>query len=164
MKIFVPILCMMAFLFGLNADDIDGFWKTVTEKNEKSYSVIAIYEYKGKRYGKIIATYANGVMKDNLYMPTNRAPGVFGNPFYCGMDMIWDLRKDGDRYKGKILDPEKGNLYNAELWVKDGKLVVRGKVLFIGKNQTWRPAEPSDFPKSFKMPDTKTFVPNIPQV
>ena len=72
----------------------------------------------------------------------------------------------GVKFKGKILDPEKGNVYNSELWIdKNGNLVVRGKLLMFGRSQTWIAADgESDFPKDFKKPNLMELVPSIPEV
>ena len=151
--------------FALFAQSIGGFWKTVNEETGLAQCVIAVYEYENLYYGRIIGTYDSvGNMTDDIYQPKERAPGVLGNPFYCGLDIIWNLRDDGARYKGKILDPEKGNVYNAELWVNEGNLIVRGKFLFFGRNQTWLPAVDADFPKGFKKPDRSKLIPAIPEV
>ncbi len=161
-QIFFLLLCAFNALV---ADDITGFWKSVNEKTGLAQCVVAVYEYDGLCYGRIIGTYDDkGHMKDTIYAPKERAPGVIGNPFYAGLDLIWDLVPSGSSYKGKIIDPQKGNIYNSELWTQDGNLVVRGKLLFFGRNQTWLPVTNADFPKGFKRPDPATFVPVIPEV
>lgn len=156
-------LCIGGSLF--STEDIGGFWKTISEKG-KAQCVIAVYDYEGFYYGKIIGTYNDdGKMDDSIYQPKKRAPGVIGNPFYCGLDIIWWLMDVGVKFKGKILDPEKGDVYSSELWVDNkGNLIVRGKLLIFGRNQEWVPALPSDFPKNFTMPDLSELVPSIPQV
>ena len=103
-------------------------------------------------------------MQDDIYHPKEKAPGVPGNPPYCGLDLIWNLENSGVVYKGKILDPQKGNVYNSEVWVEAGNLIVRGKLLFFGRSVTWFPVTKADFPANFKMPDTAKFVPVIPQL
>lgn len=148
----------------LQAENIDGFWKVIDQSTGIPKCLVAIYEYQNKYYGRIVGTYnKEGVMTQTLDNPEDRAAGINGKPFYCGLDMLWDLKK-GSRCKGKIVDPRKGNVYNAELWVKNGKLIVRGKVLCFGRNQTWLPASDDDFPSTFKQPDVSEFVPVIPQV
>lgn len=159
-----------SFLFTLNvlAQDVVGFWKTIDDKTGKPQSIVAIYEYQGKYFGRIIATYNDqGKFKDTIYLAKERAPGVEGNPHYAGMDIIWDLEKDknGSKYKsGSILDPLHGRIYDAEIWVENGKLVVRGKILFLGRNQTWPPVNLSEFPQGFKIPELHTLIPAIPTV
>lgn len=166
-KIF--LLCMMALittLTNLHADDVTGFWKTINDKTGKAESIVAIYEYKGKYYGRLIATFnPQGVIDDTIYTPKDHAPGVEGEPFYSGLDILWDLKKNGSKYSGgKIMDPEKGRIYDAEMWIKDGILVVRGEIWFFGANQEWPRATDSDFPPGFKKPDLTQMVPVIPKV
>jgi len=145
-------------------DDIGGFWKNMNEDTGVIQCVLAMYPYQDQYYARIVATFDdNGKMKDNLYHPHEIAPGIAGNRYYCGLDFIWDLDDMGVVYKGKIIDPRKGGIYNSEVW-RDGKdLTIRGKLLFFGKNTTWLPVTKDDFPPSFKLPDVSTFTPVIPQ-
>ena len=163
----VFLLCIIGFGMDLIADDdVVGFWKTVNDKTGKAESVVAVYEYQGKYYGRLVAAFnKEGVIDDTIYEPRDRAPGVEGNPYYSGMDIIWDLKKKGSKYAdGKVIDPEKGRVYDAEMWIKDGNLIMRGELLFFGENETWPPMKDEEFPKNFKKPDVSTFVPVIPQV
>jgi uncharacterized protein (DUF2147 family) len=155
-----------AALPGQQDQNIVGFWKTIDEKSEKPQSIIAVYGYQNKYYGRIVVTYdENGQLQDSIENPKNRAPGVKGNPFYSGLDIIWNLQSDGSHFtNGKILDPEKGRIYGAEMWVENGKLIVRGKILMFGRNQTWLAAADHDFPPHFTKPDLQSLVPSIPQV
>ena len=164
MKIFL-LLCVSLFALSLKAaEDINGFWKTVDDQTGKPRCVIAVYDYEDLRYGRIIATFDDkGKVKDSIYNPKEIAPGVKGNRTYCGLDIIWYLQDAGQKFKGQILDPERGKVYNAELWREFDNLIVRGKLGPFGRSQTWLPAVPSDFPKDFKMPDLSTMVPNIPE-
>lgn len=149
----------------LGAVDIEGFWKTIDDKTHKARSIVGIYPYQGKYYGRIVATLdENGKVHDTLNKPEERAPGVEGDPFYSGLDLIYELQDDGSQqYKGgKIVDPDEGKVYNAHLWVQDGKLIVRGEVLVFGRNQEWIRANDSDFPPDFPKPDMSKFVPSIP--
>lgn len=160
---------ILLFLLGISnlafGAGIGGFWKSINETTGNRQCVVAVYEYENLYYGRIILTYdENGNVKEDIYKPKERAPGVVGHPYYCGLDIIWDLQNAGSSYKGKILDPQKGNVYNAELWTDSGNLVVRGKLLIFGRNQTWLPAVESDFPKGFKKPSLKDLVPTIPEV
>lgn len=159
------IVCFLFLGAVLDADEIIGFWKSINDETGKAQCVVAIYEYEDKFYGRIIGTFDdNQQLTETIYTPKERAPGVIGNPFYCGLDIIWDLIDNGISYKGKILDPQKGNVYNSELWIEKGNLIVRGKLLFLGRNQQWIPVKDYDFPKGFKKPNIDTFVPIIPQV
>ncbi len=167
----VSVFCFICFSFKSAAHAeaepvITGFWKTIDDKTGKPQSLIAIYSKDDKYYGRIVLTYNDdGSFGDDLYHPKDRAPGVIGNPFYAGMDIIWAMEKDGSKYKdGKIIDPQKGDVYDAEMWPNKGNLIVRGEILFLGENQTWLPAKESDFPPDFKKPDYNQFTPVKPSV
>jgi len=168
MKYFA-LICLSFFLSIaanlVSEDSIIGFWKTVDDKTGKPRSLVAVYEYKGKYFGRLIATYKpNGAFHDSIYSPEERASGVVGEPYYSGLDFIYDLEKEGTRYtNGYILDPEEGRLYEAEVWREKNNLIVRGEILFFGKNQTWPIAVATDFPPGFVKPDLASLVPVIPQ-
>lgn len=156
---------LVSFLGNLKAEEISGYWKMIDRHSGRPACIIAIYEYKERLYGRIIGTYNFlGKVDDNIYHPKTRAAGVVGNPYFCGMDIIWNLHRRGSKYKGKILDPVKGNVYDAILWIHEGNLIVRGEYLFFGRNEMCVPVEEQDFSMDFKKPNLNEFVPSIPQI
>lgn len=155
--------CLSIACVLFSAQDIQGFWKTVNEEGV-AQCIIAIYPYEDLYYGRIIATFGEkGKIDDSIYHPVKKTTALVGDPYYSGLDIIWWLEDSGMKFKGKILDPEKGNVYNSELWIEGDNLIVRGKLLFFGRSQEWLPVVASDLPKNFKLPDMKTFVPVIPE-
>lgn len=169
MKLLVQLQIIFLLLFSTSliaAEDIVGFWKTTDEETNKPESIVAIYEHGGKYFGRIIATYDDKGEKviETIDNPKTRAPGVTGNPFYAGLDIIWDLKKEGNKYvDGEVLDPEQGKVYGAEAWRQGPNLIMRGQLLFFGRNQTWPPALESDFPSGFKKPNLNELTPKIPE-
>jgi uncharacterized protein (DUF2147 family) len=162
LKALLTFFILTASLF---SQDICGFWKTIDPKTHRAESIVAIYSHQGTYYGRIMGSYnAEGKIDDSIYAPKGRAPGVQGEPYYSSFDFIWGLKPDGDgHYEGKIMDPRKGKIYNAELWVNGkGELVVRGKLFIFGQNRIWPPAQESDFSSPFKKPDPSQFIPTIP--
>lgn len=128
------------------ASDVIGFWTTIDDETKEAKSVVQIYEHKGKIYGRVV-----DVLKDK-----NATAKLPGSPKIIGLDIIWNLKKDGDEYSGgKILDPQKGKVYGCEIWRDGENLIVRGKIAFFGRNQTWLPN------KTFKG-DDKPLTPEIP--
>jgi uncharacterized protein (DUF2147 family) len=58
------------------------------------------------------------------------------------MEILTGLKKTGDNYSGgHILDPDEGEIYKAEMKLKDqgAKLELRGYigVPLLGRTQTW---------------------------
>lgn len=139
MKIAVSLISMFVATM-LHSQSIVGTWKTIDDESGKPRSVVDIYEKDGRYYGKIIKLF--------------RDPGEDPDPIceecedyrkgqkVIGMEIITDMKYDkgDDEYrKGEILDPENGNIYDCKLWVEDGKLKVRGYLLFFYRTQTWLP-------------------------
>ncbi len=110
--------------------NVTGYWTTIDDETQEAKSVVQIYEYKGKLYGRVV---------ELLKEPGAKAK-IKGSPAIKGLTIIWDLEKDGDSYSGgEILDPQKGKVYGCEIWREGEKLIVRGKIAFLGRNQTWLP-------------------------
>lgn len=163
-KLLFSVLCFLLISCAYSAEDITGFWVTINENTNKPESLVAIYPYKGQYYGRIVATFTpTGGLKDTMSHQTERAPGVVGNPYYVGLDFIYGLIDDGRRFKGKIMDPQRGKVYDAELWRQNGSLIVRGKLLGFGRNQTWIAFQEDKFDNKLKKPDVSKFVPVIPR-
>lgn len=167
-KVYLLFLLFVFFNKTLFAQtDVLGFWKILDEKTAKPSSIIAVYKYLDQYYGRILITYdEQGKVDETLYNPKSHALGVKGHPSYAGLDLIWGLTPDAEGKKlvgGKIIDPEKGKIYNAKMWREKENLIMRGEVLFFGENRVWPAAQESDFPPGFKKPNLKEFVPVIPQ-
>jgi uncharacterized protein (DUF2147 family) len=158
------IWMFLVFFSALGSSEITGFWETTDQKTGDPTSVIAIYPYEGKYYGRIVATYnKEGILDDTIYHPKSRAPGIVGDPHYCGLDIVWHATSEDDdgKYSGSIVDPKEGKVYNAELWRDGENLILRGKLFVFWQDRTWPPFPESGFNATFKKPDLKTFVPKI---
>lgn len=121
----------------LAAESPVGKWNTVDEKSGKVTSAVEIYEQNGKLFGKIMAlTEPND--KQGKPKVCIACTGADKNKPIVGLVILKDLSPSGDRYRdGTVLDPEDGKVYPAEIWVEDGKLMVRGYSGFLYKTRTW---------------------------
>lgn len=124
-----------------------GLWTTIDDETQEKKSVVRIYKSNNQYYGRVVHLFKN---------PDSTAK-LSGNPKILGLDIIWDMTKKDTRLKGgKILDPKKGSVYSCEMW-RDGKnLIVRGKIAFLGRNQTWVPYKGTEISLT-----TEELVPNI---
>lgn len=166
MTALVVFLSLMALpLFGESLNDVFGLWKTIDDETGKAKSVILVYKYENELYGRIVMTLDdNELPKDTWDKPNDRAENMPDQPYYAGLDMIWNMEAKGDKWaKGKICDPEKGKVYGCEISydAARGELMVRGKIGPFGRNQFWRKVKPSDLPEGFTLPENP--VPSIPR-
>lgn len=147
MKKFLTILSVLIFSTNVCANDkITGYWTTVDDETGDKKSVVQIYEHNGQYFGRVVDLFKNKEAVAKLPQ----------NPKILGLDIIWNLSKDGNKYTGgNILDPQKGKVYGCEIWREDNNLIVRGKIAFLGRNQTW--LKNTDF-KS----EDSNLIPNIP--
>lgn len=141
----ITFLSFMFFTFCANAE-ITGFWTTIDDKTGKEKSVVEIYEYQGKFFGRVVDIFGNKEATAKLR----------NNPKIMGLDIIWNLEKQGHKYKnGSILDPQKGKVYACEIWREGENLIVRGKIAFLGRNQKWLKNT------SFQKNDIKELIPCV---
>lgn len=146
-----------------------GYWKTVDRTKDNAQAVIAVYNYNGEIYGRVIAFYNPDTYKieDDIYQQKNRAPAIRGNPPYCGLDILFGLKHGrGARFDGgEILNPENGRYYHASVkLLENNTLKITARYLFFRRNQALTRIENSDFPGDFTFPDINTFIPVIPVV
>ncbi|MBN2659267.1 MAG: DUF2147 domain-containing protein [Spirochaetales bacterium] len=159
---FTFFLMAGAALFG--AEPITGLWKSVDDTTGLPKSISLIYEHGGVVYGRILATFdEQGQMLDSIMNPVEKAVNVAGEPYYSGLDFIWDMEDRGRKWsRGKIMDPEPAKVYSCDMWIEKGNLIVRGKIGPFGRNQEWLPATVDrDLPAGFVLP--RTLVPSIPE-
>ena len=148
MKTFLAAMMMLMSASLAWANGVVGFWTTIDDETKEAKSVVQIYEYQGKIYGRVVDVLTDKEARAKLP----------GSPKIIGLDIIWDLEKDGDEYNdGEILDPQKGKVYGCAIWRDGDNLIVRGKIAFFGRNQTWLPN------KTFKG-DGKPLTPKKPKL
>ncbi len=136
-KIGVIILVLFSMNFFAQSRGVNGKWNTIDEVTGKAMSVVEIFEYNNKIYGKVIEILnpknRNNTCKDCL--------GEDHNKPILGLTIIKGLSKDGAEYNdGKILDPKSGKLYKCYIELESpNKLKVRGYlgISLLGRTQYW---------------------------
>lgn len=115
-----------------------GKWKSIDDNTGEPRSIVELYENNGKLYGKIVRLFQKPGEDDDQIC--GQCEGENKNKKIQGMVIINGLTKDGEKWgDGQILDPDSGDFYDCELWLEDGKLSVRGYMLFFFRTQTWLP-------------------------
>jgi len=173
-KSLIRALCSLLLFAAASAlkaadTDITGFWKIIDDETGRLRSIIALYQHQDKLYGRLVVTFhEDETVKNTIYAPVERATALPDQPFFAGLDIVWDLRWDGNKQrwdKGKILDPKKGKVYSSHIsWdAEKQQLLVRGKIGPFGRNQFWLRTSDKDFPADFVLPDTSSWTPKIPR-
>lgn len=116
-----------------------GYWLTIDDDGKTPKSVIKIVERGNKLFGTVVQL-INPSRKD----PTcDECEGANRGKPIVGMQIMWNLSKDGDEWSGgHILDPKNGKVYKCyvELVENGARLKVRGYIgiALLGRTQYWR--------------------------
>lgn len=137
MKRCVLYLLLLAFSPGFaQTASILGRWKTIDDETGKAVSVVEIYESKGKIYGRV----ADLLIPSDKTKTCSKCEGSDKDKAVMGLVVIKGLKKIGDAYKGKILDPKHGRIYECTVRLESkDKLKVRGYIgiSLLGRTQYW---------------------------
>ena len=124
----------------VNPDAVLGKWNTIDDETGRKKSVVEIYKEGNKLYGKIIELFRLPDEDPDPICDECDEDDPRYNKKLIGMVILEGLEWDDDEWDdGTILDPKNGKVYSCKLWLKDGKLQVRGYLGFslIGRSQTW---------------------------
>ena len=136
--IFAVTLLFSVTLFAQNP--LLGEWITVDDATGEQKSIVRIYQAdNGKYYGTIIQ-----LLEENGETAVcTECTGEDHNKPIVGLTIIRDMQlKDNELRGGKVLDPDNGKFYYAKVYLKDGKLILRGsldKAGLLERSQTWLP-------------------------
>jgi uncharacterized protein (DUF2147 family) len=134
----VILFALVAMSATAQVSAILGDWKTIDDKTGERRSIVTIYKGSdGLYYGKI----SKMLMYTDLDLKCDQCKGEDYNAPIEGLVIIRGMKaEDGQLVGGKVLDPESGKFYYGKIYLKDGKLVLRGSLDrrgFLGRNQTW---------------------------
>lgn len=118
-----------------------GLWRNIDEESRKPQALIRITQHGAELIGAI----------EKVFNPKEPNPVCDactgkdkGKPI-VGLPILSAMKKDGDQYAGKILDPKNGKTYSSTLEIMDNgqKLKVRGyiAVSWLGRTQIWQREE-----------------------
>ena len=129
MRLKLIFLLFLPISFTLNAQNIQGKWKTFDVKTGKEQSVVRLFIENDKLYGEVIEFL--GEFK-NKNLKCEDCPGVLNDKPLLGMQIINGLKKNGSQWKGKnaLFDPETKKYYRCAIFLKEKNvLAVKG---FLG--------------------------------
>jgi uncharacterized protein (DUF2147 family) len=133
--VFLSLALMLAAVVNAQVPFL-GEWITIDDESGEKKSVVNIYKAdNGMYYGQIVTLFEN---PDALCTECKDADH---NQPIVGLTIVRDMQlMEGELRGGKVLDPAKGKLYYAKIYLEDGKLILRGsldKRGLLGRSQTW---------------------------
>ena len=118
-------------------DSIAGSWKTFDDDTNQPAAIVLITEKNGLFSGVVTK------LLDPSALPScEKCTDYRKGKAVIGMEILSGLKKTGDAYSGGyILDPDDGEIYRAEMKLKDQgtKLDLRAYIgiPLLGRTQTW---------------------------
>jgi len=118
-------------------DSIAGSWKTFDDDSNQPAAIVLITEKNGLFSGVVTK------LLDPSALPScEKCTDYRKGKAVIGMEILSGLKKTGDAYSGGyILDPDDGEIYRAEMKLKDqgAKLDLRAYIgiPLLGRTQTW---------------------------
>ena len=135
--LFATLLCVGGYSSAQGGDTISGAWKTFDDETNLPTAIVQITEKNGVFSGvitKLLDT--SGPLTCEKCTDSRK-----GKPI-LGMEILSGLKRTGESYSGgQILDPDDGEIYKAEMKLKDqgAKLDLRAYIgiPLLGRTQTW---------------------------
>lgn len=129
-------ISLLFFLNMINAQSIEGVWKTIDDETGEPKSHVQIVK-KGDSYvGKVVK-----LLPAATTSVCDECPGDKKGKPIEGMIILEDLKPYRDYYSyGKILDPASGKEYKCNVSLKESDVLeVRGYIgiSLIGRSQEW---------------------------
>ena len=117
-----------------------GRWKTISDKNGETTSIVTITQENKLLVGKISELFRKPGQNPNPIC--KKCPDGQKDQPVIGLTILTDLQQDGDEWNGgEILDPDNGKTYSCFVKVIENgsKLEVRGYIgiSLLGRTQTW---------------------------
>ena len=137
------LLCISLLLFvsgSVHSQSVEGTWQSFHEETAAPLSLIEIKKEGNSIEGKVVKIYLQAWEGTDPICV--KCPGRRKGKRVLGMDILWDLEKNGAEWSGgKILDPASGKVYTSKAWLEnDTTLKVRGyadRFQLFYRTQTW---------------------------
>jgi Delta7-sterol 5-desaturase len=115
-----------------------GRWQIIDDHWNKVKSIVEIKNVNGELRGFVTKIFL--LPHEGSDPVCTECDGDLKNTKVVGMKIIWDFKRDGDKWvEGKILDPGNGNVYASTIWLIDSvTLKVRGYLGPFYRSQVWK--------------------------
>ena len=135
--LFTTLLGLGSLASAQTSDPITGTWKTFDDETNQPAALVQIIEKNGVFSGSITK-----ILDTSGPSTCDKCTDFRKGRPILGMEILSGLKKTGEIYSGgQILDPDDGEIYKAEMKLKDqgAKLDLRAYIgiPLLGRTQTW---------------------------
>ncbi len=146
MAVIMVLIWIWSSMIYANGLTVIGDWQTIDHQTNQPSSVIHIWKWKGRFYGKVAK-----IFTENGHQVTDRCwscKGKLRGKRILGMTILADFvaANSSEYTNGRILDPTSGEIYHCRMTLIDGgrQLNVMGYIglPLIGRSDVWRRLHP----------------------
>jgi uncharacterized protein (DUF2147 family) len=120
-----------------------GRWKVFDEDTGEAKAIIKIQQQQGVLYGWVDEIL--NAHKNTKLPRCTECQGKLKNAPVLGLKIIQDMRREGDTWNDRIMDPKTGEVYQATMSLNEEghKLEVRGYIgiPLLSRTQVWQRLE-----------------------
>jgi uncharacterized protein (DUF2147 family) len=141
--------CLLTSLFFsiaviISAQSPEGVWITYDDDTGEATGHVKIFKEGEEFFGKVIKL----ILEPEVPVCTkcSESDDRKGEPI-LGMEIMRNFAKDGEKWFGRILDPENGKVYKASLALENNNTIrLRGYVgiQLFGRTQVWKRLKKQD--------------------
>lgn len=136
-SIFLLVLLLVSF--NSMAQSCIGKWVTIDDETGKKKSIVELYKYESKLYGKITYLFPREGREPNA--KCKKCTDDRKDQPLVGLQIVRGLKWNGSSWEeGTIVDPENGKIYTVKMWLEPGNanyLNVRGYIGPFYRTQKW---------------------------
>jgi uncharacterized protein (DUF2147 family) len=137
MKIIPPILFLL-FSIVLKGQTPEGVWISIDDDSGEPTGHVEIFQKDDRLFGKVIKMLE---VPEDPYCTKCKESDDRKDQHILGMEIMRNFERDGNKWFGKILDPENGKVYTSTISLEDpNTLKLRGYIgiQLLGRTQKWK--------------------------
>jgi len=140
-RLFLALLLPWGLAHADDPEAVLGYWAT-------SDSILQVARAGDGLSMRVVALENPNYLQDEPHGPPGAPRVDANNPDpalrerrILGLELLSDYEFARKRWRGRIYDPQSGNVYSSTMWVEEGDLHMRGYigVALLGRTQTFAP-------------------------
>ena len=143
MKIISVIFMCIFSVVAVAEAPIEGFWKSIDDETNEVTAYWKV-EIKNNQLLGYIVNYPDARADDVCVVCKGDLSAFFEKPIKSTAWLKLNTLESKKWQDGYIIDSDKGEKYEARVWLEDDHLMMRGYVGFFYRTQVWQRVEQAD--------------------